>query len=154
MVDTGSSECLFCGIAARDVDAVVLHEDEGVVAFLDVAPIRPGHTQIVPRAHVQCFEDLPADLASRMLRIGQALAKRMKQVYRVERVAFVFTGGDVPHAHAHVVPMHAATDITSERYLVSDDRGEWRSDHLRVSLSELKGVRDAIGPSSEWLAQD
>ena len=39
----------------------------------------------------------------------------------MKRVAFLFTGGDVPHAHAHVVPMVAGTDITSRRYIAEED---------------------------------
>jgi histidine triad (HIT) family protein len=44
----------------------------------------------------------------------------MKNIYRVPRVAFLFTGGDIAHAHAHVVPMHEVTDITSRRYIVEN----------------------------------
>lgn len=153
MAETESPACLFCRIASRDMGGVLLHEDESVVAFLDVAPIRPGHTQIIPRDHIPYFEDLPPDVAGRIFRVAQALARRMKTVYEVSRVAFLFTGGDVPHTHAHVVPLHADTDITSGRYLISDGNVAWRSQHLRVSPGELEVVRDSIGPSSDWLGQ-
>ncbi len=147
------SECLFCKIAAGDVDATLLHEDESLVAFLDVAPIRPGHAQIIPRAHIPYFEDLPSELASRVFATAQALARRMKEVYDVDRVAFLFTGGDVRHAHAHVVPMHADTDITSARYLISDGEVTWRSSHLRADPAELRAALDTLGSSSVWLSQ-
>jgi histidine triad (HIT) family protein len=114
-------ECLFCRIAAGSIPAHIVHEDELVVAFLDIGPIRPGHTQIIPRKHFDYFEDLPDDIASRVLQIGQRLAKSMKALYRVERVGFLFTGGDIAHAHAHVVPMHAPTDITSRRYITNGE---------------------------------
>lgn len=151
MPETASSECLFCRIAGGDLDAVLLHEDESVVAFLDVAPIRPGHTQIIPRAHIPYFEDLPSELAGHILRVAQGLARRLKVTYGVPRVAFLFTGGDVEHAHAHLVPLHADTDITSGRYLVSDGDVAWRSKHLLVGRAELEANRDSIGPSSDWL---
>jgi histidine triad (HIT) family protein len=44
----------------------------------------------------------------------------MKRTYGVERVAFLFAGDDIPHAHAHVVPMHEKTDITSRRYIAEE----------------------------------
>jgi histidine triad (HIT) family protein len=44
----------------------------------------------------------------------------MKHIYGVPRVAFLFTGGDLPHAHAHVVPMHENTDITSRLYITQE----------------------------------
>lgn len=136
--------CLFCRITAGELDAVIIYEDAELVAFLDIAPIRPGHTQIVPRQHFDTFDELPAPLAARIMHLGQRLAKRLKVVYGVERVAFLFTGGDVPHAHAHVVPMHEKTDITSARYFVGPEAPPTGSDHLRVDRTSLLTVREAI----------
>jgi hypothetical protein len=65
----------------------------------------------------------------------------MREVYGVERVAFLFTGGDVAHVHARVVPLPENTDITSARYLVVSGPPRWRSAHLQVSQSELRRVR-------------
>jgi histidine triad (HIT) family protein len=140
-----AAACLFCEIAAGARAATVVYEDDDVLAFLDIAPIRPGHTQIIPRAHFATFEVLPPALAARILTLGQQLASRMKAVYQVDRVAFLFTGGDVPHAHAHVVPMREQTDITSARYIVSPGNVSWSSAHLRVEPAELLRVRDELG---------
>ncbi len=134
-------DCLFCRIASRDVEAVILHEDEELVAFLDIGPIRPGHTQVIPKAHVETFELLPGPLAAQMLDLGQQLARRMKAVFGVERVAFLFTGGDVAHAHAHVVPLHQKTDITSSRYIVAPSEVTWGSAHLITDAAALQRVR-------------
>ena len=88
------------------------------MAFLDISPIRPGHVQIIPRQHFASFEDLPPDVAARIVQMAQRLAPAMKQMFRVQKVGFMFTGGTgVAHAHAHVVPMHAPTDITSRLYI-------------------------------------
>lgn len=136
--------CIFCRIVAGEIPSVRIHEDGEVIAFLDIAPMRPGHTVIVPRRHVETFEQLPAELAGRILGLGQQLAQRMKELYKVERVAFFFTGTDVAHAHAHVVPMHEKMDITSQRYLVSREKVSWSADHLRTDAETLKRVRDEL----------
>ena len=107
------NNCAFCGIVDGTVDAVVLYEDDDIIAFLDIAPIRPGHSHIIPKQHFETFEVLPVELAGRIITLGQALARKLKSIYHVDRVAFVFTGGDIAHAHAHVVPMVEKTDITS-----------------------------------------
>ncbi|WP_275634479.1 HIT family protein [Psychromarinibacter halotolerans] len=112
--------CLFCGIAAGSVPAAVVFEDDEIVAFLDTMPIRRGHVQIIPRAHYPYFEDLPPDLSAQILALGQRLARAMKPAYRVKRVGFAFTGGDIAHAHAHVVPLHEKDDLTSRRYIAED----------------------------------
>ncbi|HEV2956967.1 MAG TPA: HIT domain-containing protein [Xanthobacteraceae bacterium] len=113
-------ECLFCRISRREVAAHIIYEDERLLAFLDRGPIRPGHTQIVPKAHFPYFDDAPADLLAAVVTVGQKLARAMKRTLNVPRVAFLFTGGDIAHVHAHAVPIHEETDITSRRYIVED----------------------------------
>lgn len=121
MAEKSSHEhCIFCRIVRREVGAHVVYESEQVVAFLDINPIRLGHIQIVPREHFDYFDDLPTTVAAEILSVGQRLARALKAVYKVSRVAFLFTGGDIPHAHAHVVPMVEFDDITSRRYIVDE----------------------------------
>src|SRR3954470_5911681 len=115
-----SSPCPFCRIARREIPAHIIYEDESLVSFLDTGPIRPGHVQIIPRDHYPTFDDLTAELASRTIILGQKLARILKTNYAVARAAFLFTGGDIAHAHAHVVPMVAPTDITSRRYIAEE----------------------------------
>lgn len=112
--------CLFCAIAAGRVPSHRVAESDDLVAFLDIAPIRPGHVQIVPRDHHAYFEDLPADIAAQIMHLGQDLARAMKRIYAVPRVAFMFTGGDFAHAHAHLVPMLRSDDVTSRRYIAEE----------------------------------
>ena len=139
------SQCVFCGIAAGAIDSVILYEDDEIMAFLDIAPIRSGHSHIIPKKHFATFEVVPPALAGRIIELGQRLAKTLKAVYAVERVAFVFTGGDIPHAHAHVIPMVDKTDITSARYIVGSHDIQWASEHLNASRESLLAVRERIG---------
>ena len=118
---TSETECLFCRISQREVAAHIIYEDERLIAFLDRGPIRPGHTQIVPRQHFPYFDDAPADLLAAVVTVGQKLARAMKRTLQVPRVAFLFTGGDIAHVHAHAVPIHEETDITSRRYIVEEN---------------------------------
>ena len=142
-------QCVFCAIASGLIGAHLVHEDELTVAFLDTHPIRPGHVQVIPRDHHATFDDLPPAIAARIVHVGQRVAKALKQLHGVPRVAFLFTGGDVAHAHAHVVAMHEKTDITSRRYIAEE--------HLtfrptpQISAEELSGIaatlRRALGPA-------
>lgn len=146
--------CVFCEIVAGRIDAVRLHEDNRAVVFLDRSPIRPGHAQVVAKQHVPTFEDLEPGLAAHLLGIGQQLARQMKAVYKVERVAFLFTGGDVAHVHAHAVPMHAKTDITSARYIVSPGDVQWSSTHLRASRESLERVKAELAFTASTSSTD
>lgn len=113
--------CLFCRIARREIPAHEVFRNERLVAFLDIGPIRDGHVQIVPREHYETFDELPLELCSEIMALGQRLAKAQKQIYGVQRVAFMFTGGDIAHAHAHIIPLVEKTDITSRRYIVEPE---------------------------------
>jgi histidine triad (HIT) family protein len=136
--------CIFCKIAAKQIPAVVIHEDDELLAFLDITPIRKSHCLIIPKRHFETFEVLPPELARRIMTLGQKLARRIKEVFALERVAFLFTGGDVAHAHAHVIPMHEKTDVTSARYIVGADV-KFASSHLQVDASSLAAVKAELG---------
>ena len=112
-----TAPCLFCRIASREIPAAEIYRDDDMVAFLDLGPIRPGHALIIPVDHYRWFDELPDALASRILHLGQRLARVQKAELGVERVGFMFSGNDVEHAHAHVVPLHSNTDLTSARYI-------------------------------------
>jgi len=147
MAPNPGSPCLFCDIAQGRIGATVVLESDRLLAFLDIHPIRRGHVQIIPREHFICFDDLPTDVASEIVAVGQAIARVQKRLYKVDRVAFLFTGGDVAHAHAHVVPMVEKTDITSRRYI--QEATLTFASTPRVSERDLEAVaaelRDALG---------
>ncbi|MDP5306962.1 HIT family protein [Paracoccus spongiarum] len=117
------TDCLFCRIAAGDLPAHRIHEDDRICAFLDLHPIRQGHALVIPRDHHVWFEDLPVDLATRITTCAQAIARAMKRLQGVPRVAMFYTGIHVAHAHAHVVPMHHIHDVTSQAYLADGPEG-------------------------------
>lgn len=115
-----SNGCLFCAITAGTIPARIICESDNLVAFLDIQPVREGHTLIVPRQHHAYFDDMPAELAAEVVAMGQRIARIQKTLYGVERVGFMFTGTDIAHVHAHVVPLHEPTDLTSRRYIAEE----------------------------------
>jgi len=139
------NECLFCRIAGGEIRSEIVCEDDQVIGLMDICPIRPGHTQIIPGAHFAYFENLPGTTASRIIHLGQHLSRAMKALYGVPRVAFLFSGGDHAHAHAHVIPMHETTDITSRRYIAEETltfRGLPRanSEELAATAAQLRNA--------------
>ena len=112
--------CIFCRIARGEIPCHEVIREDGLLAFLDLGPIRPGHTLIVPEEHHDCFDEAPGELVSRIALLGRRIARAQKRMTGVERVAFMFSGGDVPHVHAHIFPMVEKTDITSRRYIAEE----------------------------------
>ncbi len=138
-----SHDCLFCRIAAGTLPAHRVHEDDRVVAFLDLHPIRPGHTLVIPKEHHVWFEDMPIDMASAVTTCAQGIARAMKRLYKVERVAVFYTGIHVPHVHAHVVPMHHPHDVTSQAYLGEGVDGF--SVPPRLPEAEMTAIAERLG---------
>lgn len=142
-----AGSCIFCRIAAGEIPSIRLCEDDRVVAFLDIRPIREGHVLILPKQHYDFFEVMPPDLAAHILATGQKVASAMKKIYGVARVGFMFTGTDVAHAHAHVVPMVEATDLTSRRYIAEEEL-TFRPPEM-VAPDELKQVAGKLRAALE-----
>jgi histidine triad (HIT) family protein len=102
-----TTDCVFCTIAAGDVDADVVLETGDLVAFLDRRPVFKGHVLLVPREHVVTLPDLPAPLRDPFLAAGQRLATAMVEGLGAQG-SFVALNNtvsqSVPHLHLHVVP--------------------------------------------------
>ena len=133
--------CHLCEIAKNGHEHEVWG-DNRVIVFLDWGPIREGHLQIVPRTHHSTFDVTPPELAAHVLGVGQRMARMQKQVYSVDRVAFLFTGGDIAHTHAHLVPMVEKTDITSRQYIAEAEL-TFRS-NPRPALPDLERVQHKL----------
>ena len=102
-------DCLFCKIAAKQIPAKVLYEDDELFAIADINPQAPLHALIIPRKHVATLNDLGAAddaLIGTMTRRAAALAKEHGYAERGYRAVFN-TNGDagqsVPHIHLHVL---------------------------------------------------
>jgi histidine triad (HIT) family protein len=104
---TSAPGCPFCAIATGEVDAARVLEDGDVVAFLDVRPLFPGHTLVVPRDHHETLTDLPADAVAGLFERVRRLAGAMESALGATG-SFVAVNNrvsqSVPHLHVHVVP--------------------------------------------------
>jgi histidine triad (HIT) family protein len=99
--------CLFCAIVAGREPAHLVLDEADVVAFLDVRPLFPGHTLVVPRRHVEVLADLPPELVAGYFTSVQRLSAAMEDVLGAAG-SFVALNNrvsqSVPHLHTHVVP--------------------------------------------------
>lgn len=101
------SGCLFCAIAAGETPADLVLETDDFVGFLDIRPLFPGHTLLVPRQHVVTLPELPEALRAGFVEQQQRLAAAMVDVLGAQG-SFVAMNNtvsqSVPHLHCHVVP--------------------------------------------------
>lgn len=109
--------CIFCKIINGDIPASKIYEDDSVLAFLDIHPVREGHTLVIPKVHVPEFQDMEDGGYARVMAAAKKVARALRQSTEAKRVGLSIVGFDVPHAHVHVIPLHEADDITSKRRL-------------------------------------
>ena len=99
--------CIFCKIVRGEIPSFKVYEDENFLAFLDINPKSPGHTQIIPKTHYRWVWDLPERGAGGLtdyFAVAQKIALAQKKVYQTEMVLARVTGEDVPHAHIWIFP--------------------------------------------------
>lgn len=109
------NQCIFCSL--QHAGPQVVAANELAYAVLDIAPIRPGHTLVIPRQHTEDFFHLGEGVQAAMLSLANELARALAELCDPLRVGMLVTGFDVPHAHLHLVPIHDHFDITSKVYL-------------------------------------
>jgi len=105
-----ATDCVFCRIAAGTAPASIVHSDPTAVAFLDIAPVTPGHLLIVPRAHTAGLADLDPDTGAHLFRVAQRLAAGLRRSgVRCDGVNLFLADGatafqEIFHVHLHVLP--------------------------------------------------
>jgi len=100
-------KCLFCRIVSGEVPATIVYEDDDAIAFLDHRPLFPGHSLLVPRAHVETLGDLPIELVAPFFEAAQLLARAVELAMEAEGTFVAMNNRvsqSVPHLHVHVVP--------------------------------------------------
>jgi histidine triad (HIT) family protein len=100
-------DCLFCGIAAGEVEAAIVLDEPQALAFLDHRPLFHGHCLLIPRHHHETLRDLPAAEVGPFFETAQRLAGAVVAAMEAQG-SFVALNNvvsqSVPHLHVHVVP--------------------------------------------------
>jgi histidine triad (HIT) family protein len=112
---------IFSRIVAREIPAHILREDDDFLAFLDVRPIRQGHTLVIPKTETPDLFDVPDPLLAGLLPFARPVAQAIKEVTGAKRVGMAVVGLEVPHAHMHLVPIDGLYDIDFRRASPADD---------------------------------
>ena len=112
MCDTGAmSDCLFCRIVAGELPSTRVHEDERVVALMDIFPATRGHVLVIPRAHAADLRDVAPDDLTAAAAAAQLLAGQAFDRLGAAGVTIMQSNGaaawqTVFHYHVHVIPRY------------------------------------------------
>ena len=102
---------IFSKIVRNEIPSYKVYENENFLAFLDINPLKKGHTLVIPKKEVDYIFDLKSKEYQDLWNFAKLVAKGMKRVIKCERISIVVMGLEVPHAHIHLIPLDSMQDI-------------------------------------------
>ena len=94
--------CVFCKIVDRIIPAHIVYEDSEFMAFMDIHPISPGHTLVIPKAHYRWVWDVPN--TKEYFEIVKRIALAQRRAFKTDAISIKIIGEEIPHAHVWVFP--------------------------------------------------
>ena len=102
---------VFSKIIAGEIPSYKIAENDKFFAFLDIFPLREGHTLVVPKTEVDKLFDLPNEYLKEMMVFAKPIAKAIEKSFDCNRCGITVIGLEVPHAHLHLIPINTANDL-------------------------------------------
>ena len=105
-------DCIFCKIIAGEIPCAKVYESETCLAFLDIAPVNPGHALVLPKGHYPTLMDIPAELGSELTETLSKVGRAVMEATGADGLNLMqnnheAAGQLVNHAHFHLVPRHS-----------------------------------------------
>lgn len=115
---------IFTKIINGEIPCYKIAETDSFFAFLDINPLKNGHTLVVPKAEVDYIFDLDDEVLGQLHIFSKKVAKAIKLAIPCERVGVSVIGLEVPHAHIHLIPINHIGDInfTKDKPALSRDQ--------------------------------
>lgn len=128
---------IFARIISGEVPCYKVAEDDNYLAFLDINPLKKGHTLIIPKQEIDYIFDINDDLLAGMTVFAKKVAIAIERVIPCIRVGVVVLGLEVPHAHIHLIPLDLESDINFSNPRVS------------LTTEEFKDLAERVGAKVE-----
>lgn len=123
---------VFSKIAVGEIPSFKCAENDLFYAFLDINPLKEGHTLVIPRREVDYIFDMEDDELAAYEVFAKKVAKAIKKAFPCKKVAQVVLGLEVAHAHIHLIPINSEADVN------------FRKEHLKLSNEQLANIANKI----------
>ncbi len=118
---------IFTKIIEREIPGHIVAEDDNFIAFLDINPLREGHTLVVPKLEIDYVFNLDHQTLAGLFSFSKRVASAIKQVVDCERIGLTVMGLEVPHAHVHLIPINTMDDMNFANMKLSFSKEEMSS---------------------------
>lgn len=113
-------DTVFTKIIKGEIPCHELYEDELTLAFLDIHPVQPGHTLIIPKKQIEFVWDLPERDYQALMAVTLKLARHLREVLGTKYVGERIVGIDVPHAHVQLIPFNTVEEFKAPQDMESE----------------------------------
>ncbi len=123
---------IFSKIIAGQIPSFKIAEDDYFFAFLDIAPLREGHTLVIPKIETDKFFDVPDDYLARILLFAKPIAQAIENAFDCNRCGLSVIGLEVPHAHLHLVPINTIHDLDFNKHKLKPSPEDLKATQLKI----------------------
>jgi histidine triad (HIT) family protein len=115
---------IFQKIITREIPAYIIEEDEFNIAFLDVNPLKEGHTLVIPKKEVDYIFEIENEDLESLIVFAKKVAIKIKKSISCTKIGVTVIGLEVPHAHIHLIPMDSIADMnfSNQKLKISTER--------------------------------
>jgi histidine triad (HIT) family protein len=127
---------IFARIINGEIPCYKIAEDENYLAFLDINPLKKGHTLVIPKKEVDYIFDVEDSLLGGLMIFAKKVAKAIDKAIPCKRVGVTVIGLEVPHTHIHLIPLDKMTDMhfTNPKLQLSKEEFEEIAKSIRKNL--------------------
>ena len=104
-------DSIFTKIIKNEISSFKVYEDSDVIAFLDINPVKLGHTLVVPKKQIDYIFDLDIEDYNKLWTTTQLIANGLKKSVICKRIGISVVGLEVPHCHIHLIPINTMRDM-------------------------------------------
>lgn len=138
-----NDSCIFCKIISGELPCHKIWEDEDYLAFLDIRPLTPGHTLLIPKKHFQDLLSMNAQFLQTALAKTQMIAKFLITKLEAKGMSILQSNGReagqvVDHIHFHLIPRYFLSELSIENDPNTDEILS-NPDYFTKTLTNLKG---------------
>jgi histidine triad (HIT) family protein len=126
---------IFSRIAARELPAYIIDENEDFLAFLDISPLMTGHTLVIPKKEVDYIFDLDNQTLAGLHVFSKRIAEAIKKAVPCERIGVTVIGLEVPHAHIHLIPINQMDDMDFGRMKLSPTKEQLAATAKKITAA-------------------
>ncbi|MEI6456218.1 MAG: HIT family protein [bacterium] len=102
---------IFTKIVNGEIPCYKIAEDENYLAFLDINPLSPGHTLVIPKKEVDYIFDVEDQVHGGLWNFAKRVGNAIEKVIPCRRIGITVIGLEVPHAHIHLIPLQGMHDM-------------------------------------------